>query len=136
MTLFADSSRLSSAFMMLAFSAALLFSVVRVARTANNEYFFAKPYVQVQPSAPDAPSLSWQAADSDADWLVKYTTDGHHWQLAEPVVLSRLNTDLMTQRRVYKANLTGIAGSKPFQYAVFRNGERVFSGRGLSAVSR
>jgi hypothetical protein len=136
MTFFADSSRLSSAFMMLAFSGAILFSVVRVARTATREYFFAKPYVQVQPSAPDAPSISWQADDSDANWRVKYTTDGHHWQLAEPIVLSRLNTELMTQHRLYKADLNGIGGSKPFQYAVFRNGERVFSGRGLSGVSR
>jgi hypothetical protein len=136
MTSFADSSRLSSAFMMLAFSAAILFSVVRVARTANNEYFFAKPYVQVQPSAPDAPSISWQAADSDADWRVKYTTDGRHWQLAQPALLSRIKTELMTEHRLYRADLSGIGGGKHFRYIVFRNGEQVFSGRGLSPVSR
>lgn len=135
MTFFADSGRLSSAFMMLAFSAAILFSVVRVARTANNEYFFAKPYVQTQPSAPNSPSISWQAADADANWRVKYTTDGQHWHFAEPVLLSRLSTELMTQHRVYRAKLAGIAGGKPFRYAVFRNGERVFSGRGMSPAS-
>jgi len=135
MTSLAESGRLSSAFMMLAFSAAILFSVVRVARTATNEYFFAKPSVQVQPS-PDAPSISWQAADADANWGVKYSTDGRHWKLAEPVLLSRLNTDLMTQHRVYSANLSGIEAGKAFRYVVFRNGERVFSGHGLAPVSR
>ena len=59
MTSFGDPGRLSSALMMLAFGAAILFSVVRVAQTANHEYFFAKPYVQaetsVQPSQPRPP---------------------------------------------------------------------------------
>jgi hypothetical protein len=138
MTSFGDPGRLSSALMMLAFGAAILFSVVRVAQTANHEYFFAKPYVQAETSdaaVSAAPSVLWHAADSDANWRVKYTTDGHEWHLARPVLLSRLNTELMTQHRVYRAELSNIAPGRRFRYEVFRNGAQVFSGGGRSPVA-
>lgn len=139
MTSSAESGRLSSALMMLAFATAVLFSVVRVAQTANNEYFFTKPYVQAPAKAGGthpAPSILWHAADSDANWRVKYTVDGRKWEFAEPKLLDRLQTELLTQHRVYRAELSDVEPGRPFEYSIFRDGAQVFSGRGHSPVIR
>ena len=135
-----ESHRFSSACMMVAFVVAIIFSVVRVAQTANNEYFFDKPHVQTESrgvTQSGLPAVLWHAADFDAKWLVRYRqSNSRNWQVTQPIMLSRLNTELLTQRRVYRAELEGVEPGNTFEYAIFRNDMQVFLGQGRSSSLR
>jgi hypothetical protein len=125
--------RLAELVMPLSFALAIIFCLVRVGQTATHEYFYEKPllkWTKSDASKPPSPTVTWNAADVNAKWEVRYRpVQDSGWRVAYARLVKRIDSEFLTKRLVYAATLSGLLPGRQYEYAVYRNQTKVYSER-------
>jgi len=96
------------------------------------DVFVTKPYLQIgyQPSK-ESLQLLWHATDTDAEWLVEYSSANGIKKTA-PAFFNRVAVKNTDAHRVYHISLNELLPGKKFSYKVYRNKEAVFSAEAIA----
>jgi 3',5'-cyclic AMP phosphodiesterase CpdA len=116
-------------------SVLLLFSAA-IAITADP--FIELPYLQLgsQPTDPTRMSLLWHSPDTPATFSVRAKPVGsREWTPQTNVTSRRIAVRTIEPHLVYQADLQGLKPGTEFDYEVSRDGEVVFTSRGLARKS-